>query len=140
MATHRTLISAMGTLAIATAAMISPSLTSPGLAASTEPALRARTTLTLGPGPVETNPVRYECDKGWPLSVTYVNAGPNVLAIIRVKGVAQLFVSAISASGSRYVSGPYEWWAKGDEGILRDLTRDEDENVLYSCKTVTDKK
>ncbi|MGE4372181.1 MAG: MliC family protein [Xanthobacter sp.] len=140
MASHRTLISAMGTLAIATSALTAPALTSPALAASKEPELKARTTLTLGPGPVETRPVYYECDKGWPLFVTYVNAGPNALAILPVKGVGQLFVSTITASGSRYVSGPYEWTTKGDEGTLRDLTREKDENVIYSCKANAEKK
>ena len=38
-----------------------------------------------------------------------------------------------AASGARYVSGPYEWWNKGDEATLRDLRSAEDEPALATC-------
>ncbi|TYB77581.1 MliC family protein [Maritimibacter fusiformis] len=61
---------------------------------------------------------RYTCDAGEPFSVQYVNAGLNSLALIPIDGQEVVFVNVVSASGARYVSGPYEWWTKGSDATL----------------------
>ncbi|MEP9371668.1 MliC family protein [Mesorhizobium sp. KR1-2] len=76
----------------------------------------------------------YKCGKDAPLSVSYVNADPNFLAIVPIDGKSIVFASAISGSGARYTSGKYEWWTKGDEAFLRDLTGDENGELVLECK------
>ncbi len=63
--------------------------------------------------------IAYDCGGDDTLSVTYVNAGANALAIMHVEqDNDRVFVNVISASGARYVSGPYVWWTKGDKATL----------------------
>ncbi|RVV98544.1 hypothetical protein EKE94_06405 [Mesobaculum littorinae] len=69
-------------------------------------------------------PADYDCDQGPDLSVRYINAGANSLALIPVEGAELVFVQTLSASGARYVSGVWEWWSKGDGATLRNLTDD----------------
>lgn len=66
--------------------------------------------------------VRYCCADGTKLSVQYVNAGANSLALIPLKGETLIFVSVVSGSGARYASGAHTWWTKGDEATLSDET------------------
>ena len=100
----------------------------------TTPAASAALTLTLeSQGNVERNMVTYLCDDEQALSVQYVNAAPNFLAIVSVEGQNLVFATTISASGARYVSGPYEWWSHQGEATLRDLMQDEDADPLASC-------
>ncbi len=73
----------------------------------------------------------YTCD-GLPFPVRYINDGENDLAILSDGDVTRIFVNTISASGSRYVSGQLEWWVKGAEATLRDLSTD---NVVATCTT-----
>jgi membrane-bound inhibitor of C-type lysozyme len=84
-------------------------------------------------GDIERKSVVYQCDDGAALRVSYVNASPNFLAILPVEGETYIFVTSLSASGARYVAGPYEWWSTGDEGTLRDLRAEEDEPPLATC-------
>lgn len=70
----------------------------------------------------ERNIVRYECDGLEPFAVDYINAHPNFLAIVPIDGQRLIFVSTISASGVRYVSGQHEWWTDGGDATLTDLT------------------
>lgn len=60
----------------------------------------------------------YTCDNGDGFAVQYVNTGPNSLALIPIDGQDVVFVNVVSGSGARYVSGPYEWWTKGDAATL----------------------
>jgi membrane-bound inhibitor of C-type lysozyme len=78
----------------------------------------------------------YQCSDGQALTVQYINAAPNFLAILPVNGQNQIFATTLSGSGARYVSGPYEWWSKGDEATLRDLMQDEDAAPLATCGPV----
>ena len=78
-------------------------------------------------------PVTYDCG-GTALAVTYVNAEPNLLAIVPVEGRSTLFASVISGSGARYAGGRYEWWSKGDEATLRDLTAGDGAEPVLTCK------
>ncbi len=101
------------------------------------PATSASVVLTLeSAGNIERNVVVYQCDTGESLAVQYINAAPNFLAIVPVDGQNHVFATTISASGARYVSGPYEWWSHQGEGTLRDLMQDEDAEPLASCNEV----
>ncbi|WP_449395245.1 MliC family protein [Devosia riboflavina] len=98
------------------------------------PTVTATLTLTLdATSDIERRTVVYQCDNGDGFRVQYVNAAPNFLAIVPVEGETHIFATTISASGARYVSGPYEWWDTGDEATLRDLRSAEDEPPLATC-------
>lgn len=78
-------------------------------------------------GDAERRVVNYECEDDSGLrTVEYINAHPNFLAITEVEGERLIFVTAISASGVRYVSGAYVWWTKGPEAFFYDETAGED--------------
>jgi len=97
-------------------------------------AATASLTLTLdSSGDIERKLALYQCDEGQALAVQYINAAPNFLAIVPVDGQNHVFAAALSASGARYVSGPYEWWSKGGDATLRDLTQGEDAAPLAQC-------
>lgn len=97
----------------------------------------ASLTLTLeSQGDIERNVVAYQCADEQVLTVHYVNAAPNFLALLPVEGETHVFVTTISGSGARYVSGPYEWWSHQGEATLRDLTQDEDAEALATCTEV----
>lgn len=83
-------------------------------------------------GEATINAVTYQCGSKT-LAVSYVNAGPNLLAILPVEEQSTLFTSAIAASGARYTAGPYEWWTKGNEASLRNLMAEEDAKPLLEC-------
>lgn len=98
------------------------------------PTVTATLTLTLdATSDIERRTVVYQCDNGDGFRIQYVNAAPNFLAIVPVEGETHIFATTISASGARYVSGPYEWWDTGDEATLRDLRSSEDEPPLATC-------
>jgi len=100
----------------------------------TAPGASAALTLTLeSAGNVERRTAGYLCDNEQALSVQYINAAPNFLAIVPVEGQNLIFATTISASGARYVSGPYEWWSHQGEATLRDLMQDEDADPLATC-------
>lgn len=91
-------------------------------------------TLTLdSASDVERTSALYQCDNGELLPVQYINAAPNFIALVPVEGEVHLFVTTLSGSGARYVSGPFEWWNDGDETSLRDLTQGEDADPLATC-------
>lgn len=96
----------------------------------------APVTITLDSGAKASVPtVNYSCEGSEePLPVQYINAGPNSVAILPVEGQSLLFVTTISGSGARYVSGRYEWWSKGEEGTLRDLTAAENAAPMAECR------
>ncbi|MHA6687040.1 MliC family protein [Mesorhizobium sp. A556] len=108
-----------------------------GLASSASYAQQTQPNVTISidmPAEAVVNSVTYGCGDGVSLSVSYVNADPNFLAIVPVEGKSIIFASAISGSGARYTSGRYEWWTKGDDAFLRDLTDDESEKPMLECK------
>jgi membrane-bound inhibitor of C-type lysozyme len=74
-------------------------------------------------GNFERTVVQYDCGQSEPLKVEYINAAPNYLAIISIEGGPKLvFVTVLSGSGAKYAAGEYEWWNKGSEGTLTNLT------------------
>ena len=84
--------------------------------------------------PGEWRHVSYICEgREERLSVAYVNAAPNFLALVPVEGQTLVFASALSGSGVRYVSGKYEWRTKGPDASLYDLTGDAEAPPLLVC-------
>ena len=89
------------------------------------------------PGPqheVERATTIYQCDGDRRISVEYINAGATALAVLNLAEETVVAVNVLSASGARYAGGRYEWWTKGDEATLRDLTEGEDAAGL-TCRT-----
>lgn len=87
-------------------------------------------------GEASVNTVTYTCGEET-LSVSYVNADPNFLAILPVEEKSTVFASVIAASGARYAAGQYEWWSKGDDATLRDLTAGEDAKPMLECTSTS---
>ncbi|GEM_PF-442171 len=103
-------------------------------ATATAPTVSTGLTLTLeSNGDIERRTVVYQCDDEQVLTVQYVNAAPNFLAVVPVDGQSLVFATTISASGARYVAGPFEWWSHQGEATLRDLMQDEDAAPLATC-------
>ncbi len=76
--------------------------------------------------------VGYACGERT-ISATYVNAGDNALALVAFDGNTVLMVSVLSGSGARYVGQQYQWWTKGKEASLYDLTKGEDGPPIATC-------
>lgn len=83
---------------------------------------------------VQQNRVGYICDDGATMSVIYVNAGPNSLAVVPIEGKLIVFASVISGSGARYAAGPFIWWSHQGDATLDDVRKSE------GAKTITCKK
>ena len=97
-------------------------------------AAHAQLALTLPlPSDATVTVARYQCDDGRDLAVSYVEAGANSLAIIPLEGEEVVFVNVVAASGARYVSGMWEWWAKGEEATLIRV-----DDVETTCRTIAD--
>jgi membrane-bound inhibitor of C-type lysozyme len=100
--------------------------------------------LTATPASAEVITVRYLCERGVEVPVTYVNAeGTGSVAVLNVEGGQITLIQEVSGSGARYgwPSGGshYIWWSKGDTATL--LWRDGETTVeepLYSECTVRD--
>lgn len=77
----------------------------------------------------------YDCAAGEPLTVTYINAAPNFLALLPVPEEPDplVFASVISASGARYAAGHWIWWTKGVDASLYDVTLGEDAEPVLTC-------
>ncbi|MDW6025495.1 MliC family protein [Mesorhizobium sp. BAC0120] len=101
------------------------------LAAS--PAFATTVTLDLpGSGAPETHLVAYECG-GEVIAATYINAGRNGLAVLKIGDATVVFSNVLSGSGARYAGQQYIWWTKGEQADLYDLTKGESAPPLH-CK------
>ena len=130
-----------GAFALAAGAALAQEAPAPAEAPAAPPQPTVTATLTLSleaVSDIERKTVVYQCDNGDGFRVQYVNAAPNFLAILPVEGETHIFATALSASGARYVSGPFEWWSQGDEATLRDLRTEEDEPPLATCLAAGD--
>ncbi|KRA40273.1 MliC family protein [Devosia sp. Root635] len=80
----------------------------------------------------------YDCATEAPVTVTYINAAPNFLALVPIAEQPEplIFVSLISGSGVRYASGQWIWWSKGAEASLYDATLGEDAEPVLACSEV----
>jgi membrane-bound inhibitor of C-type lysozyme len=110
------------------------------LAASAAPsfaqAVQSGLTLSLG-GDAEQHSTVYDCGELGQISVGYIYAAPNFLALMPDEGKTLIFAAVLAASGVRYASGNYEWWTKGTEATFHDLTAAEDAPPLASCSEIT---
>lgn len=107
---------------------------------SPTPAL-ADVSLSVGitiPGDAEIKTTAYDCGAAGKLSVEYLNASPNFLALIPIKDHTLVFVNTLSASGAKYQSGQFVWWDKGSDATLSDLTEGLDAAPVMSCVDQTD--
>jgi membrane-bound inhibitor of C-type lysozyme len=102
---------------------------------TTSPAL-ADAGVTLGlalGGNTEIKTVQYTCKNHDPVTMQYVNAEPNFLAVLPLDGKSLIFVSVLAASGTKYVSGQYQLFSKGPEITLQDATEGLDAAPLLQC-------
>ena len=76
----------------------------------------------------------YSCGENTePLTVKYINAQPNFFAIVPIEGDDVVMVNVLSASGAKYVAGIWEWWNKGSDGTLHNLTEGMDAAPVLTC-------
>lgn len=106
------------------------------LLAAASPALAA-VDLNVGinlSGDVQIVTAVYGCGDAVPeLTVKYINAAPNFLAIVPIDGEDLVFVNVVSGSGAKYAAGVYEWWNKGSEAWLHNVTEGLDAAPVLSC-------
>lgn len=89
-------------------------------------------------GDVQHEVVQYDCEgRDEPITVNYINAHPNFLAVVPIEDEPLVFVNVIAASGARYVAGQYEWWSQGNDATLTDERADEDAEPL-TCHAALD--
>jgi membrane-bound inhibitor of C-type lysozyme len=84
-------------------------------------------------GDAEIKIVTYTCEGHDPITVQYVNAAPNFLAVMPIDGHQTVFVNVVTGSGAKYVSGQYEWWNKGTDATLHDVTEGLDAAPVLMC-------
>ena len=88
----------------------------------------------------ERHVMTYDCATETPITVTYINAAPNFLALVPIADEPEelVFASVIAASGVRYVSGKWVWWTRGSEASLYDTTLGEDADAVLTCSEFID--
>ena len=89
-------------------------------------------------GDAEVKAVKYTCDGHDPIVVRYVNAAPNFLALVPVDDQTLVFATIIAGSGTKYVSGQYEWRTKGNDATLQDVTEGLDAAPVLTCSEEVD--
>jgi len=90
------------------------------------------------PGPEQTvtrETLNYQCDGEQRVVVEYINAGANSLAVLTIDEETIIAANVLAASGAKYAGGRYEWWTKGDEATLYDLTKGENAPGTTCSKT-----
>ena len=105
------------------------------IVALASPAL-ADADVTLGldiTGNAEIKTVQYTCKNHDPVTMQYINAAPNFLAVLPLDGHRLVFSSALTASGTKYVSGQYELYSKGPQITLQDVTEGLDAAPVLQC-------
>lgn len=119
-----------------TAAAIVALMLAPAATTAAESSLQIQ--LSSETGDFDRHTIHYECGTEAPLSVTYINAAPNFLALLSVAEEPQplLFTALISASGVRYASGKWIWWSKGADASLYDETLGADAEPVMTCTEV----
>jgi membrane-bound inhibitor of C-type lysozyme len=76
----------------------------------------------------------YGCGEGSePLTVKYINAAPNFFAIVPIDGKDLVMTNVVTASGAKYVSGVWEWWNKGTDASLHNVTEGLDAAPVLMC-------
>lgn len=119
-------------LAPRSSALMMPALCATMLCAT--PAVAADVTLMLDAPEAQALSVNYRCEgTSAPMTVEYINAGEDSLAMVPVEGGRRVMVSVLAASGARYAGGAFVWWTKGREGSLYDLRNGEDADPVATC-------
>ena len=111
--------------------------------ATAEPAdkVSSAVTITLGTsGDIERKTTKYGCEGGdaSSLSVDYINAPPNYLALVPIDGTTLVFNTVLAASGAKYAAGKYVWWSKGTDASLYDLTQGEKAKPVLTCSEINE--
>ena len=114
----------------ALATVIFVSLLAPAMAVETSVEIEIGTTSDF-----DRRTVLYDCATAVPLSVTYINAAPNFLALVPVDGEPDvlIFTAVVAASGVRYTAGQWAWWTRGVDASLYDVTLGEDADPVLTC-------
>lgn len=73
-------------------------------------------------GKAEVTSARYQCDNGVVVTADYVNNESHSIVILGMSEKKILLADVVAASGSRYVGGELEWWAKGENATLSGVT------------------
>lgn len=93
-------------------------------------------------GNAEIKVVKYDCEHHDPIVVQYLNAAPDFLALVPVDNdgatATLLFVNVVSGSGAKYVAAQYEWWTKGTDATLHDVTEGLDAAPVLACTEEVD--
>lgn len=101
---------------------------------SVETALEIRLGLT---GDAEKRAITYDCEGLEPMSVQYINAAPNFLALVPVNGETLVLAAVLSGSGVRYAAANWVWWTSGAEASLYDLTLGDEADPIATCLEFT---
>ena len=56
------------------------------------------------------------------VTATYINTAANQFAVLDLGDATVAMVTVLSGSGARYSGQQYEWWTKGEEATLTDLS------------------
>lgn len=109
----------------------------------TSPALAAQSSITIElglTGDFDRRTLRYDCANDATISVSYINAAPNFLALVPIEDEVEphVFTAVIAASGARYASGKWVWWTKGAEASLYDVTLGEEAEPMLTCTEIND--
>lgn len=72
---------------------------------------------------VDRQTVAYNCDGDLKVKADYINAESVSLAILTFGDEFVIATNVLSGSGAKYAGRQFEWWTKGDEGTLTDLTK-----------------
>ena len=109
----------------------------PAMAQTTGGASSALILTLEGRDSAERQVTTYECEGLEPMTVEYLNAAPNFLALVPVEGETLVFTAVLAASGVRYAAAQWEWWTAGAEASLRDLTLGPDAEPVAQCLEFT---
>jgi membrane-bound inhibitor of C-type lysozyme len=116
-----------------------PEATAPAaVAAASLPTVSSAVTISLGTtGDFDRKSVAYSCDGvDEPLTVEFINAPPNYLALVPIDGTVLVFNTVLSASGAKYAAGKYVLLTKGSDASLYDLTEGPSAKPVLSCTSV----
>ena len=96
--------------------------------------------ITLGTtGDFERKSVHYNCTgDADSLTVDYINAPPNYLALLPIDGTTLVFNTVLAASGAKYAAGKYVFWSKGTDANLYDETQGANAKPILTCAEVND--
>lgn len=114
------------------AALLAAGLLAPAAAQAIETSIEIELGTTAD---FERRTIVYDCATAEPLSVTYINAAPNFLALVPIEGEPEplVFSAVVAASGARYAAGQWAWWTKGADAGLYDVTLGEDAEPVLTC-------